>query len=364
MICRINYREQFCPVVAYAFNAGKKPEIVASALCGLTPREIVAEFESVAGKNTRCKAPVAHFVLSPAKGEILSRQQWERICKNTATEFGAQQWVAVLHRDTECQHISFVLSRIRLDGRAWPTSNDRHRLRAICRSFEDREGLRVTPEHSDAPRVGKEEIEKATRLHKASKSATPIPDRLSIAVAVKAAFQQAATLSEFQERLLRQNISIRWRHDEQGRPIGVSYGRGEASITGKKAGLCCRMLTLHYGEKGTITHEQSRRTEINCGTTPLDAAAGQRNRGADSDRSTGPVQGAGGYPLPIERPGGGSGELSGSDSAAVREVGELVCRAVSGLQIMTRDLEEDGKRFNRDRHQHTKRPENRRNIAR
>jgi hypothetical protein len=201
MVCRINYREAFGPVVGYALKTGKQPEIVASSLCGMTPREITTEFGSVAGRNSRCKMPCAHYVLSPAKGEVLTREQWERICQKTADEFGAQQWVAVLHRDTECQHVSFVLSRIKLDGKAWSTSNDRHRLRAICRHFEDIEGLRTTPGHSNAPRVGKEELEKAARLYRQGTNQTPVPERLAIAVAVQTAFRQSATLTDFEASL-------------------------------------------------------------------------------------------------------------------------------------------------------------------
>lgn len=364
MVCRINYREQFGPVVGYAFKHGKEPEIMASSLCGITPREITAEFETVAGKNTRCKAPVAHFVLSPARGEILSRQQWERICQATAAEFRAQQWVAVLHRDTECQHISFILSRIRLDGKAWPTSNDRYRLRTICRAFEDVEGLHRTREHSSAPRVGKEELEKAARLQREGKAATPIPDRLAIAVAVQAAHRQSATLEEFQETLRRQQITTRWRHDEAGRPVGVSFARGEAAVSGRNAGVTCRMLTVSYSEQGTSTHEQVRKFEIPGGTASVARAAHSKNIGTDPVGPTGTNEGTRGNPQAVEGPCRNPGQFSGDDSPQLREVGDLVTRAVCGLQVMTQDLEEDAKRFTNDRHLRAKRQQNRKNFSR
>jgi hypothetical protein len=93
MVGKINYRPQFAPVLGYAFQAKKDPEIVASSLCGVTLTAILSEFEGLAGRNTRCLNPCAHFILSPAEGEILTRQQWEEICEATAKKFNAVQEV-------------------------------------------------------------------------------------------------------------------------------------------------------------------------------------------------------------------------------------------------------------------------------
>lgn len=348
MVCRINHRPHFGPVVGYAFKASKEPELVATSLCARTPDEMTREFQSLAARNSRCKNPCVHVVLSPAAGEKLTHQQWGQICEQVAGTLGATQWAAALHNDTHIQHCSLILSRIGPAGKAWSTSNDRYRLREICRAFEETHGLRPTAERSQGVRINKDEFEKAERLQRSGKRATAVPDRLDIAVSVKAAFRQSATLAEFEDRLLRQKITTRWRHDEQGRPVGVSYGRGEASIAGKHAGVSCRMLTVQYSDHGTSTYEQTRRATIPGGTSSVARPAGPTDCRAVTSGLAGQHESAATNPEPVERFGRNPGEFLGSHPAPVRAVGELMCRALTGLQIMTEQLEDDGQRFTTD----------------
>jgi Relaxase/Mobilisation nuclease domain len=346
MVDRANYRPGFESVVRYAFSEKKDPVIVASAMCGTTPREITAEFLAVAARNTRCKNPCGHFILSPARDEVLSREQWQEICEKVAKEFGAVQWVAVLHQDTSCRHVSLVLNRINLDGKAWTTSNDRYRLRAICRDFEQQHGLTRTPERSHAVRVDKDEIEKAQRLHREGKCPDPIPERLRIAVAVRAALRQCPTLAEFQDRLVREKITTRWRYDGTGKAVGVSFGRGEASVSGRNAGVSCRTLSLHYGENGTISHEHSRRIEIAGGTTAVAPAFGGPDRIPSEGGTAGEYQGVGGGTEPAERLDRGSDCISRAAPAhAIRTVGDLLCRALAGMGAMAMAEARDSERF-------------------
>ena len=65
--------------------------------------------------------------------------------------------------------------------------------------MEEHFGLIRTPTRSAQARISKDEIERADRLHRIGKQATAIPERLAIAVSVKAAFQQAGTLAEFED---------------------------------------------------------------------------------------------------------------------------------------------------------------------
>ena len=344
MVCRINYRPAFGPVVGYAFKRVKNPLIVASSLCAVDPKAIIAEFESVASRNTRCKTPCAHFVLSPAPGEKLSREQWRELCEATAKEFGAHQWVAALHRDTGCEHVSLVLSRIDLKGKAWSTSNDRYRLRDVCINFEQAHGLTRTSAKSIEPRLEKEELEKSARLYKTGARPDAVPERLKIAVAVKAAMQQSPTLADFERTLLRQKIVTRWRHDEQGRPVGVSYARGEAAISGKNAGITCRALTVYYGTKGTNTYEQATRSEIPGRNPRVDRApctggdpATSSGIGCEHGGTYGGSQGT-------ERFDRGATEIPGINSA-VKQVGDLMTQALAGLNLMIEEDVKDGDRF-------------------
>ena len=98
MVCRINHRVDFAPVVKYASKASKHAELVASSLSALTPAEMITEFQELARLNTRCKRACVHVVLSPAAGERLTGDQWRTLCERTAQELGASQWVAFRHK--------------------------------------------------------------------------------------------------------------------------------------------------------------------------------------------------------------------------------------------------------------------------
>ena len=185
MIVRINHRPRFGPVVGYAFKASKAPELVATSLSESSPVKMTQEFEALAYTNSRCKNPCVHVVLSPAAGERLTKRQWQQLCERTAGELGAKQWVGCLHNDTDIQHCSLVLSRIRPNGKTWSTSNDRHRLRRICMEFEAEHGLKATVERSQGIRIDKDEIEKAQRLNRQGREWTAVPPRLAIPTTTK-----------------------------------------------------------------------------------------------------------------------------------------------------------------------------------
>ena len=131
MISRINHRSNFGPIVGYALKTAKRPEIVGTALCATDTLGIIRGFEGLSRLNTRCKLPVAHLVLSLARGEHLSAAQWAEVCACVAKEFGAVQWVAAKHNDTDCEHVHLIMSRVRPDRKTWSTSNERLRMRTL-----------------------------------------------------------------------------------------------------------------------------------------------------------------------------------------------------------------------------------------
>ena len=207
MVCRINHRPDFAPVLKYASKASKSAELVASSLSALTPDEMIAEFQQLARLNSRCKQACVHVVLSPAAGERLTGEQWREICERTAKELGAAQWAGFVHHDTAIPHVSLVLSRIGPDGKAWSTCDDRFRMRTICREFEVEHGLRQTPEHARGGiRICKTELEKAQRLHQSGRQVNAVPDRMAIGVAVRAALREP-TIRDFEACLTRQGTS-------------------------------------------------------------------------------------------------------------------------------------------------------------
>lgn len=248
MICRIQYRQGFGRVIGYAMKKEKHPELLASTLSARDPEGIISEMEALRSGNSRCKQPVAHYVLSVREGERLTDAQWTEAAQRTVGRFGMQQYIMVRHGDTDCDHAHLIGNRIKADGKAWSTSNDRKKMRSLCQELEGDLGITATASRSTRSSINKTEIEKADRLHRQGKQGTAVPARMQLATDIKATLARSHSTQDFEERLKTKNITTRWRHDDKGRPVGVSFGRGEASISGRNAGVSCRALTVHFNQ--------------------------------------------------------------------------------------------------------------------
>lgn len=359
MVVKINYRQSFTRVVGYAFKHSKRPEMVASNMSLSTPDGIIEEFRGLADKNTRCKNPVAHLSFSLAEGESLKQSQWEWFCQQVAHDYGFNQFVAVKHGDTSCEHIHLIGNRIQINGKATSTSNDRYRMRELCQKAEERFSLQSTPERSDLSRVSKNELEKASRLYREGKSHLPVPQRLAIAEQAKACAWQSRSLEEFTSLCQKNGITVHWRRSQNGELSGVSFASGEARISGTNAKLPLKRLLaiLHNDEKqhpidsprrtnpGLDPHPNKQGLRIPASTTGSQHRSYRESRTTDPDPTPGSIPAKGGH----SRPDGGT-HYSGRNPAkysqqqkkqVIRTVKGTLLNAANALTGFLEELDED-----------------------
>ncbi|HEY9261460.1 relaxase/mobilization nuclease domain-containing protein, partial [Chitinophaga sp.] len=100
--------------------------------------ELTKDFRDVAKLSKRVEKPVLHLSLRLAPGETLSRDQLAEIGRECAKEFGVaeNQYLCVLHRDTNEQHIHIAANRVGFNGKAASDSNNYKRMAALCRRLE------------------------------------------------------------------------------------------------------------------------------------------------------------------------------------------------------------------------------------
>ncbi len=245
MISRCAYREHFSNVLAYDFKASKSPVLVYTTLNASEVPEMTEEMERVAKRSRKVEKPCAHYCFSLAPGELLTPEQWAEFFAAVVEEFGALQAVGVTHADTPHVNAHLVMNRVKADGRAWSTSNDRKRLRSLCTKFEKQFGLRILPAKSDKPRISKDELEKADRLFRQHKSPTPIPARMQLSETVRATLAHSRSPDDFASKLAEHGITVRWRI-ENDTITGSSYAQGEVSISGKNAGITVRAVREQF----------------------------------------------------------------------------------------------------------------------
>jgi hypothetical protein len=174
MIGKIKRGKAFRPLANYLFKGGRG-EIVAGTMAGRTPRELAAEFARFRRLNPKLVRAVVHFSLSLSpKDPPMTTDTWKAIAEFFMAEMGwgadtGAPWCAIVHRDTDHQHLHFVACRIDQNGRTIPDSNDFRRAEAAIRRIEQIFGLTVVA----SPKTKKARLARAVAARPAETTTTP-----------------------------------------------------------------------------------------------------------------------------------------------------------------------------------------------
>ncbi len=112
--------------------------------CYGNEKELIAQFNEVRRLNPALSKPVLHITLSLAPGEKLAADQLMQLAEDCAKEMGISnnQFLAVLHKDTNHQHLHIVANRIGFDKRTVSDSHNYQKMAACCRKLELKYGLK------------------------------------------------------------------------------------------------------------------------------------------------------------------------------------------------------------------------------
>ena len=115
-----------------------RAEVLLFNKCGGNDKELIQQFNEVRALNNKLSKPVLHITLSLAEGDKTDTQTLMQMSEGCAKEMGFanNQWVAVLHHDTNHQHIHIVANRIGFDGLTVSDSNGYRKIADYCRRME------------------------------------------------------------------------------------------------------------------------------------------------------------------------------------------------------------------------------------
>lgn len=121
-----------------------RAEIILYNQCYGNTRELIQQFNEVRRLNPRLSKPVLHVTLSLAKGESLPNYKLAEMARDCANDLGFSnnQFVAVLHKDTNHPHIHIVANRIGYDGKTVSDSNNYQKIAKLCRRLEIKHELK------------------------------------------------------------------------------------------------------------------------------------------------------------------------------------------------------------------------------
>lgn len=221
---------------------------------------MIAELDAVeklrnnAIDSDRVIKPVWHAILSLSPGEQLDDQQWHEAIEIYLTDLGfddTNKWVAVLHGDTDHQHVHIVANRIRMDEEfsMVKDSNERSRSCDSTSRIEDHFGLSKAPAPSETwgTAISRNALEAAER-----EGTIPLKHKMiaKIAGAVEATQQAQGDMFMLVSLLRRQQVYVHFTKNPDGQPTGISYEYQGTVISGRKlkrSRLTFQKLTTQEG---------------------------------------------------------------------------------------------------------------------
>lgn len=183
----------------------EKGQILDTNMEGRDARELAKEFGAIRKLRPNLGKAVLHVSLSAAPDEHLTNGQWKDIALSylDAMGFGANQYVAPRHRDTDHEHIHLVVNRIRFDGGVTSDSHDYRRQESLMRQIEREYDLQpVQPSIECVRRAAtKGEIEHGLR--------TGVPStRQRLQELCDAAISTSSTYKEYAKRLENAGVEL------------------------------------------------------------------------------------------------------------------------------------------------------------
>ncbi|ANI89393.1 hypothetical protein A9P82_08860 [Arachidicoccus ginsenosidimutans] len=221
-----------------------RAEILEYNKCFGTAKELAKDFEEVRKLSRRIEKPVLHLTLRLApEDKALDKNQLTEIARKCAEKFGVaeHQYIAVLHKDTEQQHIHIVANRVGLDSKVASDSNNYRRMAAFCRSIEKE--YRLTQVLS--PRAFLSPKERLIPRHDSRK------EKLKNTLADLLKSEQIKSYEHFAQKMQALGYQI-----EKGRGI-CFIDEKKVSIKGSEVGFSLKTIEKILSLKNKITQKEN-----------------------------------------------------------------------------------------------------------
>lgn len=231
-------------------------KVVGKNMLGETAQELSAEFAEARKLRPQLEKAVYHASLSLPKGETLSDTKWEDVATNYLNEMGfsGSQFVAVLHQDTEHQHIHIVASRIRLDGSVVSDSHDYRRSEDTIRGIELRHNLSVVERSQSVERRAPTSKELRHSLQTGKPSV-----KLQLQSLIDQVMSSSSTVTEFINQLNILGIVVDPNVAKNGVVTGISFILDGERMKGSNLGR--RYTWKSLTTKGEISYGPDRDNE-------------------------------------------------------------------------------------------------------
>ena len=121
-----------------------RAEVLLFNQCFGNTKELIQQFNETRQLNQKLSKAVLHITLSLAPGERLEKGNLIEMVQDCAKHFGFEnnQFIAIIHNDTDHKHLHIVANRIGFDKKTVSDSNSYKTMAAYCRKMEIKYGLK------------------------------------------------------------------------------------------------------------------------------------------------------------------------------------------------------------------------------
>lgn len=217
-----------------------------------------SELDSLADKNQRSDLRFAHYIISLPENEKLPIAQWEQVVRYYLAALGyddQSKWTAVLHNDTDNQHVHILACRVvnnpEFGYRLISDSNDHDRGMAAMRDLERCFGLKVTPSPAETWGV---DLGVAAYKGLQKRDASFVTDdswinRIRPRLAHAVEQSRGSSFSSFLQNCRRNGVDPIVKMNPDGYPVGISYGFEGRYLSGSKIKSTRLTLPALTGQK-------------------------------------------------------------------------------------------------------------------
>jgi hypothetical protein len=259
-----------------------RAEVLEYNYCFGDKHELSEQFKEVRRLKKNVEKPVFHLSMRLANGDKLTNEQWREVAREAAKEFqfDKNQYVVILHRDTQQPHIHIVANRISYEGKTASDSNSYLRMAQLCRRMEQKYHLQevqsprrfLSPKERQAPRRD----ERKERLKEK----------------ITGALKGSRDFQEFEKRIAAEGYRV-----DKGRGIAFEDDK-KVRIKGSEVGYSLSTIEKILAEnrrlqfKESLDHQQKFKESIRQGQSKSKIGHGQW-KGHGQGQSAFPKSGSG-----------------------------------------------------------------------
>ncbi|GHT33163.1 mobilization protein [Bacteroidia bacterium] len=185
-------------------------------------KSIINSFYMQSLMNPALSKSVGHIPLAYSKDDAdrMTDEFMVKLAKEymKGMKIGNTQYIIVRHSDREHPHCHIVFNRVDNEGKTISDRNDHFRNEKVTKTLKEKYGLTFGE--------GKEKVN-TQRLDEPDKT------KYEIYHAVKSALKSARNWKQFEDRLNRENVSLKFKYKSKTDEVqGISFSKGDYSFKG------------------------------------------------------------------------------------------------------------------------------------